>query len=200
MNCEDSLDLKNNDIVAVCCQTSHISESSNIKMESNELIIRKSVAGDLERMLAIYEKAKAFMANTGNPTQWGDSYPSVELLRRDIAEGISHVVVSDNKIVGTFVFIIGDEPTYSEIEGEWINDEPYGTIHRIASDGSVRGIADFCLKYCFGIIGNIRIDTHNDNNVMLKWIKRSGFIYCGIIHVADGSPRLAFQKTDRAHD
>ena len=64
-------------------------------MESNELIIRKSVAGDLERMLAIYERAKAFMANTGNPTQWGDSYPSVELLRRDIAEGISHVVVSD---------------------------------------------------------------------------------------------------------
>lgn len=61
----------------------------------------------------------------------------LRLLRRDIAEGISHVVVSDNKIVGTFVFIIGDEPTYSEIEGEWINDEPYGTIHRIASDGSV---------------------------------------------------------------
>lgn len=169
-------------------------------MENNELIIRKSVAGDMERMLAIYEKAKAFMANTGNPTQWGDSYPSVELLRRDIAEGISCVIESKNRIVGTFVFIIGDEPTYSEIEGEWINNEPYGTIHRIASDGSVRGIADFCLKYCSGIISNIRIDTHNDNNVMLKWIKRSGFSYCGIIHVADGSPRLAFQKTDRARD
>ncbi len=48
-------------------------------MENNELIIRKSVPGDLERMLEIYEKAKAFMSNTGNPTQWGDSYPSVEL-------------------------------------------------------------------------------------------------------------------------
>ncbi len=121
-------------------------------------------------------------------------------VRRDIADGISYVVESDNRIVGTFVFIIGDEPTYSEIEGKWIDNEPYGTIHRIASDGSVKGIADYCLKYCSGIIGNIRIDTHKDNNVMLKWIKCSGFSYCGIIHVADGSPRHAFQFSHRVHD
>lgn len=123
----------------------------------------------------------------------GDSYPSIDLVRRDITEGISYVVESGDRIVGTFAFIIGDDPTYSEIEGKWIDNEPYGTIHRIASDGSVKGIADCCLDYCAGIIGNIRIDTHQDNKIMLRWIKQTGFIYCGIIHVADSSPRYAFQ-------
>lgn len=185
----------------MCHRTHNIPICSHIcDMENRKLTIRKSVPGDLERMLEIYEKARAFMSMTGNPTQWGDSYPSVELLRSDIADGISYVVETGNRIVGTFVFIIGDEPTYSEIQGEWMDAKPYGTIHRIASDGSVRGVADYCLKHCAGIIGNIRIDTHHDNKVMLKWIKRSGFGYRGIIHVADGSPRHAFQLADRTQE
>lgn len=155
--------------------------------------IRKSTTHDLNRLLEIYESARRFMARSGNPSQWGESYPSEELLLRDIGAGVSYVVESDNVIVGTFVFIVGEDPTYSEIEGEWIDNAIYGTIHRIASDGSVRGIADYCLEYCTTIIGNIRIDTHRYNKVMLRWIRKSGFRYCGIVHVADGTPRLAFQ-------
>lgn len=162
-------------------------------MRAADIKIRKSSVDDLSRMTDIYTCARKFMKEAGNSTQWGDGYPNVELLRDDIGSGISYVIEVDRRIVGTFVFIIGKDPTYAEIQGEWLDDEPYGTIHRLASDGTVKGIADACLAYCCGIISNIRVDTHKMNRVMLKWIARSGFRYCGVIHVADGSPREAFQ-------
>ena len=133
------------------------------------------------------------MKISGNPSQWNDNYPSEDLIISDILNGVSYVIIDNDQIVGTFVFIEGEEPTYSEIDGCWLNDRPYGTIHRIASDGSAKGIADKCLNFCKTKTHNIRIDTHKDNSVMLKWINRSGFKKCGIIRVADGTPRYAFQ-------
>lgn len=164
-------------------------------MRDQNLRIRKSTARDIDRMLEIYGKAKQFMAENGNTRQWSGPYPSTELLRNDISAGVSYVIESDGRIVGTFAFIIGEDPTYNRIDGQWTNDKPYGTIHRIASDGSAKGIADCCLAFCAGLTDNIRIDTHEDNRIMLDWIKRSGFRYCGVIHIADGTPRYAFQLT-----
>lgn len=156
--------------------------------------IRKARAEDLPRMMEVYERARSFMRRMGNHRQWVNGYPSVELLRTDIETGVSFVMTTDEgEIVGVFTFIIGEDPTYAEIEGRWLNDRPYGTIHRIASDGTQRGVADECLRFCRSRIADIRIDTHADNVVMLNWIRRSGFDYCGVIHVADGSPRHAFQ-------
>ncbi len=41
------------------------------------------------------------------------------------------------------------------------------------------------------------LSSHPDNQIMLSWIKCSGFQYCGVIHVADGTPRHAFQLSDK---
>ena len=76
----------------------------------------------------------------------------------------------------------------------WLNDEEYGTIHRIASNGSVKGIFESCLKYCESIVDNIRIDTHHNNFIMQYLIEKNGFTKCGIIFVRDGSPRIAYQR------
>ena len=162
-------------------------------MDSDRYIVRRSRVEDLARMLEIYDTARTFMRKSGNDSQWVNGYPAATLLLDDISAGVSYVIVSGNRIVGTFAFIVGDDPTYSEIDGDWLNDKPYGTIHRIASDGSMRGIADACLKYCTSVINNIRIDTHKDNHPMLSWIRKTGFRYCGVIHLSDGTPREAFQ-------
>ncbi len=161
--------------------------------------IRKSTLADLPRMMEIYEYARGFMAETGNPHQWGDEgYPKKELLEQDIEKGISYVIELDGRVCGVFVFIIGDDPTYAYIEnGQWLNDEVYGTIHRIAGDGSCRGLLQECMKYCSMQVDNIRIDTHHDNKVMQGAIGKCGFEECGVIYVADGSPRIAYQKIIR---
>ena len=155
--------------------------------------IRKTEHSDLPRVMEIFETARNFMKRSGNPTQWNDNYPSEEVIMSDIQNEVSYVIIDNDRIVGTFVFIEGDDPTYADIDGCWLNDKPYGTIHRIASDGSTKGVADECLRFCKIRNPNIRIDTHKDNSVMLRWINRSGFKECGIIRVSDGTPRHAFQ-------
>lgn len=43
--------------------------------------IRKTKPEDLAEVMEIYAEARAFMARTGNPTQWGDGYPQEKLIR-----------------------------------------------------------------------------------------------------------------------
>ena len=79
-------------------------------------------------------------------------------------------------------------------DGAWVNDTPYGVVHRIASAGTVKGAGFFCVQWAFRRCGNLRIDTHRDNTVMQNMLRKNGFSYCGIIHLENGDERLAFQK------
>ena len=166
--------------------------------------IRHSTLSDLPAMTAIYAYARRFMAEHGNPNQWGPTnWPPEELLRADIAAGDSYVCVEDGRIVGTFFFRQGVdiEPTYREItDGGWLDDSAYGVVHRIASDGSVKGVGQFCIDWAFAQCGHLRMDTHGDNTVMQSLLKKCGFVHCGTIYVVeDDYPRLAFEKV-REHD
>ena len=51
--------------------------------------IRKAVKADFPVILALYERARAFMAENGNASQWGTANPSEALVARDIEEGKS---------------------------------------------------------------------------------------------------------------
>lgn len=157
--------------------------------------IRKARIEDLDNILIIYEKARAFMRSYGNASQWGDNWPLQEVVIEDIELGNGYVVVDKDVIHAVFVIIFDNEPTYENIDGAWTNDEPYAVIHRIASDGLIKGALSLAVNYARQSIGHIRIDTHKDNVPMLKAIKKCGFTYCGMINLDrnDGdSSRLAF--------
>ena len=156
--------------------------------------IRKAAPDDMSRILQIYALARTYMAEHGNPHQWGSVHPREELLWEDIRRGELYVVQSEKEIHGVFAFILGDDPTYSRIyDGAWHSDAPYGTIHRIAGDGS-GGILHECVGYCSGVIGHLRIDTHHDNLVMQRAVRKEGFRECGIIYISDGTPRIAYDR------
>ena len=160
--------------------------------------IRKSMMEDLPRILALYEQARAFMKANGNPDQWGDSYPEEEIVRQDIEEGRSYVCETDGEIAGVFYFSCEPDPDYARIDdGGWLNDAPYGVVHRITASSRQRGVASFCLDWAFSQCGNLRIDTYKDNQPMQNLLKKKGFTRCGIIYVREGSPRIAFQKLRR---
>lgn len=160
------------------------------------MTIRPTTYADIDALLAIFAHARAQMIADGNPTQWGDGYPSREQLMSDIQRGVSYVVEHNGHPCATFVFIIGDDPTYHYIEdGEWLDDTlPYGTIHRIASNGQQPGIFPFLLNWCSAQCSNIRIDTHQDNIRMTHLINKANFTHCGIIYTRDNSPRIAYQR------
>ena len=164
-------------------------------MEHNKKI-RSARLEDLDEILKIYAFAKKFMVETGNPTQWAGSYPQRELLEEDIQNHGLYVVTEEGQICGVFYFVIGPDPTYAIIEkGAWHSDQEYGTIHRIAGNGT-GGVFGAALDFCRSQIDYLRIDTHDDNKVMQHVVTRHGFSPCGIIYTDDGTPRIAFDRLE----
>lgn len=156
--------------------------------------IRKTTLNDMDEVSGIYEIARAYMRSHGNPDQWGDSYPSEEMILEDILLGNSYLIEEAGEICGVFVFIIGEDPSYRIIQnGKWNGSGTYGTIHRIASNGRKHGIAQCCFEFCDQQIRYLRIDTHQDNLTMQAAIKEFGFRECGTIFVSNGT-RIAFDR------
>ena len=157
--------------------------------------IRKTTLGDLDEVMTIYEKARQFMRDHDNPTQWSGGWPSREQIEADIAEGTSYVCTHGGRIAGVMCFFIGTDPTYAVIEnGSWLSDKTYAVVHRIASSGEFKGTGSFMMRWAFESYGNVRVDTHEDNYVMQNMLTKLGYSYQGIIHLANGDPRLAYQK------
>ena len=160
------------------------------------MTIRQAKPCDLEAILKVYEIAREYMRQSGNPTQWGTSKPQKSLLEDDIRKG--ELFVGENQeghICFVFAFILGEDPTYSYIEdGAWLSDKPYGTIHRIAGDGTASGVVKAATEFCTKTISNLRIDTHENNKTMQHVLAKLGFSRCGIIYIDDGTPRIAYQR------
>lgn len=161
--------------------------------------IRHTTEKDFNRIMEIYAYARQYMAETGNPNQWGPTnWPPEDLIHEDIKAGNSYVCIENDRIIGTFYFSHGRniEPTYAVIkDGEWTGSEYYGVVHRIAGDGSVKGTGAFCINWAYEQCGHLRIDTHGDNTVMQNLLLKLGFRKCGIIHVVeDDYPRFAYEK------
>ena len=161
--------------------------------EPEEII--PATEADLPRILEIYDIAKAYMRASGNPNQWNGAYPDPELLRADIAQQRLYVYKKGGKIHGVFMLLLGEEPTYAYIEdGSWREETPYGTIHRLAGDGEVKGLFAKCVAFCEKKVPYLRADTHFDNHTMQHLLEKNGFERRGIIYLKNGDPRIAYQK------
>ena len=187
------------------------------------MVIRPATAADLPALRPVFEAAKGIMRTDGNPTQWAaPGFPPDALILRDIERGGGYVISSgeispratlgrddrtvisssssvissevEKSIVAYFALLPSPEPTYATIDGAWLTDEPYGVIHRMASYPDVHGIFSAVIDYAAARYPHLRIDTHRDNRIMRHLIEKHGFTYCGVIRLADGSPRLAYER------
>ena len=158
--------------------------------------IRHATMDDLPVILNLRDQAREIMRSYGNVHQWPVGYPLDTKFEEDIQQGHSYVMMDASGVtVGTFAFIPGPDITYQVIyDGQWLDDELYYVIHRIASTPDSHGVLDALLDYCEARSAVIRIDTHADNSIMINGLKKRGYQYCGIIHLLNGDERLAFQK------
>ena len=161
--------------------------------EPEEIVTAKEA--DLPRILEIYDIAKAYMRASGNPNQWNGAYPDPETLRTDIEKQRLYVYKKNGNIHGVFMLLLEEEPTYAYIEdGSWREETPYGTIHRLAGDGEVKGLFAKCVAFCEGKVKYLRADTHFNNHTMQHLLEKNGFKRRGIIYLKNGDPRIAYQK------
>ena len=162
------------------------------------MLIRKAIEDDIPALMHIFESAKGIMRANGNLHQWGVGYPSPEVVRSDIERGVCYVATNEvtGEIEATMAFIPGPDSTYSYIEnGSWLNDNPYYVIHRIAVAAPGKGYARQMLDWAFERTDTVRIDTHRDNVIMHHILRKYGFSYCGVIYLANGDARDAYQLT-----
>lgn len=160
--------------------------------------IRRAKKGDIGKIMEIYKHARELMRREGNDCQWVNGYPSEELVEEDIRDGVSYVVSDGGEIAGVFAFIEGRDATYSHIDdGEWVEDErPYATIHRMGRARGKHGIFRAAMDWCRQNATSLRVDTHEKNRTMRQLVESYGFERRGIIYVADGTPRIAYQLLD----
>jgi GNAT superfamily N-acetyltransferase len=167
------------------------------------MMIRKARLTDTEALNSLFAEARSTIAALGID-QWQNGYPSIAVIREDMALHRSYVVVIDDKIVGTFVLITDGEPTYDHIhDGAWLTQDStsYLAIHRVAISVAQRGsgISTAILEYAAQkarALGrtSLRIDTHRGNVVMRKMLEKHGFVYCGSIYLENGDHRVAYEK------
>ncbi len=162
---------------------------------------RQANISDLDQIVEIIELSKKYLKET-KVDQWQDGYPAKEDLRRDIESGNSYVLTNKDEIVATTVISLDGESTYNSIfNGEWITNEEYIVMHRVAVHDRYKGKGIFkeLIKEAENLalnkgISSIKIDTHRDNISMQKAVLKNDFKKCGIIYLEDGSERIAFEK------
>ena len=173
-------------------------------------MVRKATYEDVPELMEVFGKAREIMRASGNMQQWSDGYPSEEIIRKDIEEGVCYVHCDrklneetgkrEERIIATMAFIPGPDPTYAKIHnGQWIDESPYYVIHRIAAAEPGHNVAFMLLDWAFLQTGNIRIDTHKDNVIMQHILDKQGFTHCGMIYLANGDPREAYQMSLKAN-
>ena len=160
------------------------------------MTLRTATEADIPAIMKILEAGRGIMLASGNLHQWPQGYPTEEMVRRDIGPGYGKVMEDGGRIVAYFACIPSPDPTYAVIyDGAWEDDEkPYYVVHRIASFPQVHGVFKTMMEYLDALTDNIRIDTHKDNKIMQHNLSKYGFKYCGIIHIASGAERLAYQR------
>ena len=164
---------------------------------------RHAEKGDLNAIVALIAHARAYIASQGID-QWQDGYPEPELIESDMEDGIGIVFLREDKICAYMALMDISEPVYDDLDGKWISDQPYATIHRMAIDDGHRGkgVSTAMLAHAEAYarehgLGSVRADTHRGNKAMRGLLEKSGYAYCGDVRyeVTAGDPiRVAYEK------
>lgn len=160
-------------------------------------------AEHIEEICRITDQAKAQLGGMG-VDQWQRGYPNRETWQADIERGEAWVAVESGRVLGAFAFLTELEEAYAKIEGQWLADVPYASLHRVcvADDCKGQGVAGKLFAHGCALarqrgFKSVRIDTHAENLPMQRAIAKMGFTYCGVIRLIggaeDGNERIAFE-------
>lgn len=158
----------------------------------------------LDEMCHITNQAKAQLKSLGLD-QWQKGYPSKSVWENDIAANGAWLALEEHTVLGVFAFQTTPDPSYFEIDGAWLTDTPYASMHRVCVADHSKGKGVAGQMFAFGGqmakqmgFRSIRIDTHPGNQPMQRALTKAGFLPCGTITLKGGcehgDARIAFEK------
>ena len=162
-------------------------------------ILRKAQIPEAEIIWQILQQAIERRRKDGS-NQWQDGYPNQEAVKTDISLGKGYVLEIDNAIAAYAALVFNDEPAYNEIIGDWLTNDDFLVIHRVAvsDDFLGKGIAVLLFQKLEEFAKenqafSIKVDTNFDNLAMLHILEKLDYQYCGEVYFR-GSARKAFEK------
>lgn len=169
------------------------------------MLFQKAAPQDVAEIFRMVVQAQRWFAENG-VDQWQNGYPNEENIKGDIADGNGVVLREQGHVVCYASLGFLPEPSYAEIDGAWrCEGSSYAVLHRVVTEREHKGkgLAGELFARCeaaarlFGM-QSLRTDTHRDNLPMQRALEKFGFLPCGTVRLADGSPRLAFEKPVQA--
>ncbi|EFI42125.1 MULTISPECIES: N-acetyltransferase [Peptoniphilus] len=158
------------------------------------MIFRRANNDDIVFINKMYGDGSKLLGTLGVDQWQNDEMPSADL-NDDI------YVLDDEGIVATAVLMEHDKQYDVIYEGKWISDDSYFAIHRVATSEDKRqmGYAKILFDEIekFAILSgkkSLKVDTHRDNIPMQNFLKKMGYVYCGVIILDILKERLAFEK------
>lgn len=156
---------------------------------------------DKSQIDKIYEDGSKKLREEGINQWQGVDKPNTDNLEQLIKDKIIYVVEDENKIVSTALIYNYDIDYENNLDGEWISDGPYISIHRVGTisternKGYGRKILELCENYAKeNNFDSIRIDTHELNTSMQRLLKSLDYKYCGFVYLGGINKRIAFEK------
>lgn len=158
---------------------------------------------DIESILQIYLDGSNALKNDG-VDQWQNEYvPSIKDVENHFGKDL-YVLEIAGEIVATSCLVEGIDEDYESIEGKWHTKAPYISIHKVATSEKYKkkGYGKLMMNEIYQLAQekkmDLRIDTHEDNQKMIKFIKSCGYSYCGIVYLDGGKlKRFAYDKSYR---
>ncbi len=149
--------------------------------------------------MGIIDTAKKHLKEQGID-QWQNGYPDLDCIKADTQNGKGFFVKDGEDILAYLCIDLGGEPAYNSLKGEWLSEEKYVVVHRMAMSDKARG--KNLSGTIFGLVESFakekgvhyfRVDTDSDNLKMRHVLEKNGFSYRGTIWF-DNSEKIAFDK------
>ena len=166
-------------------------------------MLRKAKRTEIDEITSVIEDGKEFLKQQGI-NQWQHGSPGRSDVENDIKQETSYVYELDGKIVATAMLNTYDAD-YEKYPTFWTKCNKYLVVHRLAIKEEYRsqGIGhkfmnDIILFAKENSVEYIRIDTHNDNEIMRKYLSKNNFRELGKIklsmkNILDDKERIAYE-------
>ena len=168
-------------------------------------MIKKATINDINIVMEIINDAKKYLKSQ-NSLQWNqkDGYPTESDMMKDINNGSCYLYIHNSEFIGTLSIITTPDENYDEINGKWLTNDNYASIHRIAIRNTHhhQGIGIKMLLEAEETVKakniySIKVDTHKINIPMTTTLIKSGYTYCGVITLKrskEDNLRNAYEK------